>query len=55
MAEKSYVGMDSDKVFAEMCENCHGQNGIGGEVKEVESVGIHDAQKNSEKGGQSPQ
>ena len=34
--------MDSDKVFAEMCENCHGQNGIGGEVKEVESVGIYD-------------
>ena len=33
--------MDSDKVFAEMCENCHGQNGIGGEVKEVEPVGVH--------------
>ena len=34
--------MDSDKVFAEMCENCHGQNGIGGEVKEAESLGVHD-------------
>ena len=34
--------MDSDKVFAEMCENCHGQNGIGGEVKEAEPVGVHD-------------
>ena len=34
--------MDSDKVFAEMCENCHGQNGIEGEVKEVEPVGVHD-------------
>ena len=33
--------MDSDKVFAEMCENCHGQNGIGGEVKEAEPVGVH--------------
>ena len=33
--------MDSEKVFAEMCENCHGQNGIGSEVKEVEPVGVH--------------
>ena len=33
--------MDSDKVFAEMCENCHGQNDIGGEVKEAEPVGVH--------------
>ena len=52
MAKEGYVGKDSDKVFAEVCENCHGQNGIGGEVKEVESVM---SQKNSEKGGQSPQ
>ena len=37
--------MDSDKVFAEMCENCHGQNGIGGEVKEVEPIGVHDVAK----------
>ena len=42
MAEEGYVGMDSDKVFAEMCENCHGQNGIGGEVNEAEPVGVHD-------------
>ena len=34
--------MDSDKVFAEMCENCHGQNGVGGEIKEAEAVGVHD-------------
>src|SRR3954465_9873915 len=33
--------MDSDKVFAEMCENCHGQDNIGGEVKEAEPVGVH--------------
>ena len=42
MAKKGYIGMDSDKVFTEMCENCHGQNGIGGEVKEAEPVGVHD-------------
>ena len=24
-----------------MCENCHGQNSIGGEVKEAEPVGVH--------------
>ena len=34
--------MDSDKVFAEMCENCHGQNGAGGEDKEAEPVGVYD-------------
>ena len=37
--------MDSDKVFAKMCENCHGQNGVGGEVKEAEPVGVHDVAK----------
>ena len=42
MVKEGYTGVDSDKVFAEMCENCHGQNGIGGEVKEVEPVGVHD-------------
>ena len=41
VAKKGYVWMDSDKVFAEMCQNCHGQNGIGGEIKEVERVGVH--------------
>ena len=34
--------MDSDKVFAEMCEDCHGQNDIGGEVEEMEPVSVHD-------------
>ena len=24
-----------------MGENCHGQNGVGGEIKEVELVGVH--------------
>src|SRR4051812_10197404 len=33
--------MDSDKVFTEMCKNCHGQDSIGGEVKEAEPVGVH--------------
>src|SRR3954462_7195086 len=42
MAKKGYVWVDSDKVFAEVCENCHGQDNIGGEVKEVEPVGVHD-------------
>ena len=45
MAKKGYVWMDSDKVFAEMCENYHGQNGVGGEVKEAEPVGVHDVAK----------
>ena len=42
MAKKSYIWIDSDKVFTEMCKNCHGQNSIGGEVKEAEPVGVHD-------------
>ena len=42
MAEKIYVWIDSDKVFAKMCENCHGQNNIGGEVREAEPVGVYD-------------
>ena len=42
MAEEGDIGMDSDKVFVEMCENCHGQNGVGGEIKEAEPVGVHD-------------
>ena len=25
-----------------MGENCHGQNGVGGKIKEVEPVGVHD-------------
>ena len=46
--------MDSDKVFAEMCENCHGQNGIGGEVKEVEPVGVHDIAEEFKEGRAEP-
>ena len=46
--------MDPDKVFAEMCKNCHGQNGIGGEVKEVESVGIHDVAEEFREGRAEP-
>ena len=46
--------MDSDKVFAEMCENCHGQNGIGGEIKEVEPVGVHDIAEEFREGRAEP-
>ena len=42
VAEKGNIGVDSDKVFAQMCGNCHGQNGVGGEIKEAEAVGVHD-------------
>src|SRR3954462_1269778 len=54
MAKKGYVWMDSDKVFAEMCENCHGQDSIGGEVKEVEPVGVHDVIEEFRKGRAEP-
>ena len=54
MAKEGYVGMDSDKVFAEMCENCHGQNDIGGEVKEVEPVGVHDVTEKFREGRAEP-
>src|SRR3954463_14558064 len=54
MAKKGYIGMDSDKVFAEMCENCHGQDSIGGEVKEVEPVGVHDVTEKLRKGRAEP-
>ena len=46
--------MDSDKVFAEMCENCHGQNGVGGEVKEAEPVGVHDITEEFREGRAEP-
>src|SRR4051812_19550268 len=46
--------MDSNKVFAEMCKNCHGQDSIGGEVKEVEPVGVHDVTKEFRKGRAEP-
>src|SRR4051812_6915944 len=54
MAEKSYVWMDPDKVFAEMCENCHGQDNIGGEIEKVEPVGVHDIAKEFRKGRAEP-
>ena len=46
--------MDSDKFFAEMCENCHGQNGVGGEVKEAEPVGVHDVTEKFREGRAEP-
>ena len=55
MAKKSYIWMDSDKVFAEMCENCHGQNGVGVKSRRRKPYVFMISQKNSEKGGQSPQ
>ena len=54
VAEKGYVWMDSDKIFAEMCENCHGQNGIGGEIKEAEPVGVHDIAEEFREGPAEP-
>src|SRR4051812_46784484 len=54
MAEKSYIWMDPDKVFAEMCENCHGQDNIGSEIKKVEPVGVHDIAKEFRKGRAEP-
>src|SRR3954464_7638374 len=46
--------MDSDKVFAKMCKNCHGQDNIGGEVKEAEPVGVHDVAEKFRKGQAEP-
>ena len=37
-----------------MCENCHGQNGVGGEVKEAEPVGVHDVAEEIRKGRAEP-
>ena len=54
MEKKSDIWMDSDKVFAEMCENCHGQNGIGGEVKEADPVGVHDVTEKFREGRAEP-
>src|SRR3954462_789936 len=42
MAEEGYVGVDSDKVLAKVWENRHCQNNVGGEVEEVEAIGVHD-------------
>ena len=54
MAKKSYIWIDSDKFFAEMCENCHGQNGVGGEVKEAEPIGVHDVTEEFREGRAEP-
>ena len=54
MAEKGYTRVDSDKVFAQMCKNCHGQDSVGGEVKEAEPVGVHDVAEESREGRAEP-
>ena len=54
VAEKGNIGVDSDKVFAQMCENCHGQNGVGGEIKEAEAVGVHDIAEELREGRAEP-
>ena len=54
VAEKGNIGVDSDKVFAQMCENCHGQNGVGGEIKEAEAVGVHDIAEELREGRAKP-
>ena len=54
MAEKGNIGVDSDKVFTQMCENCHGQNGVGGEIKEAEAVGVHDIAEELREGRAEP-
>ena len=54
VAEECYVWVDSDKVFAQMCENCHGQDGVGGEIKEAEPVGVHDVAKELREGRAEP-
>ena len=42
MAEKGYIWVDSDKLFAEMCEKLPWSKRHWGEVKEVDPVGVHD-------------
>ena len=37
-----------------MGENCHGQNGVGGEVKEVEPIGVHDIAEEFREGRAEP-
>src|SRR4051812_48741282 len=46
--------MDSDKAFTKMCGNCHGQDNIGGEVKEAEPIGVHDVTEKFRKGQAEP-
>ena len=54
MAEKGNVGVDSDEVLAKMRENCHCQNGVGGEIKEMKPVCVHDVAEEIEKGRAEP-
>ena len=54
VAEKGNTGVDFDKVFAQMCKNCHGQNGVGGEIKEMEPVCVHDVAEEIGKGRPEP-
>ena len=54
MAEKGYTRVDSDKVFAQMCENCHGQDSVGGEVKEAEAICVHDITEELREGRAEP-
>ena len=54
VAEKGYTRVDSDKVFAQVCENCHGQDSIGGEVKEAEAIRVHNVTKEFREGRAEP-
>src|SRR3954470_11966897 len=54
MVEEGYVGVDSDKVLAEVCENRHCQNDVGGEVEEMEAIGVHDVAEELRKGRAKP-
>ena len=54
MTEEGYVWVDSDEVLAEVCENRHGQDNIGGEVKEMEPVGVHDVTEELREGRAEP-
>ena len=42
MAKKSNTWVDANEVLAEVCENRHCQNGVGGEIKKMKPVGVHD-------------
>ena len=42
MTKKGDIREDANKVLVEVCENCHCQNGVGGEIKKMKPVGVHD-------------
>ena len=54
VAKNGNTRVDSDKVFAQVCENCHGQDSIGGEVKEAEAVCVHDIAEELREGRAEP-